>query len=501
MSFTDLYLSQSGAGTQSGLDISNPKPASFFNSAGNWGSGSNLIGAGTTVHLSGTFTSDLRFQGSGAAGNRIKLYFEPNAKFSAATWNDNESIIWSQGEVRRDHIEVDGGVNGLIEATNNGSPANWANQNQYSGIYFPRTSTDIIVHDVTVRNMYIHDDFNDNAVVGKGQGINLSSCNDSRIYNCVIHDSCIGIVIAWTAGMTNMEVDHNTVSRCNWCVGVGNDQDVVLDNVKIHDNDFSDWVNWDDVDDRYHHNGIYLFQSTDGGTVTNYQVYNNYFHGDPGLHMTANIFMSKGTQGTNTNSRFYNNIHYMFNNVPTNGFYSVGYDTGGPQTGTFGVTIVNNTMTYAVQSSGNKSIHVNTKDTIFENNIIVNVGTIYFIVDYTDPPPPDGSFNVCDYNCFFNWTGFGPSADARPLIATWQADTGNDLHSLTTSPGLDVNHFPSALSAVFRTGINLTSLGITGLMQSKNSVSRPTSGNWTMGANDVDSTPQGNIVLMGSSLT
>src|ERR1700719_4748051 len=54
-SVTDVFVAQNAQGAGDGSSCVNAKAASFFNASGNWGSGSNQIGAGTTVHLCGVF--------------------------------------------------------------------------------------------------------------------------------------------------------------------------------------------------------------------------------------------------------------------------------------------------------------------------------------------------------------------------------------------------------------------------------------------------------------
>lgn len=66
---TAVYLAQSAVGAGNGLDCADARAVSYFNSSGNWGTGSTQIGPGTTVHLCGSsITTALTFQGSGSAG-------------------------------------------------------------------------------------------------------------------------------------------------------------------------------------------------------------------------------------------------------------------------------------------------------------------------------------------------------------------------------------------------------------------------------------------------
>src|SRR5271167_3518712 len=53
-SANDVYISQNGNG--GGSSCSDTQSATYFNTPGNWGSGGNQIGPGTTVHVCGTFT-------------------------------------------------------------------------------------------------------------------------------------------------------------------------------------------------------------------------------------------------------------------------------------------------------------------------------------------------------------------------------------------------------------------------------------------------------------
>jgi hypothetical protein len=81
-SATDVWITQTGAGSRSGTDLSDAAPVSFMSGNGNCGSGPTEVGPGTTVHMSGTFTVPLNGQlvtwmnCSGAPGNKIWIKFE-----------------------------------------------------------------------------------------------------------------------------------------------------------------------------------------------------------------------------------------------------------------------------------------------------------------------------------------------------------------------------------------------------------------------------------------
>src|SRR5271167_1723298 len=63
-SVSNYYIAQASAGSANGSSCANANSVSFFNTAGNWGSG-YTIGPGTTVHLCGNTTTALTFHGSG----------------------------------------------------------------------------------------------------------------------------------------------------------------------------------------------------------------------------------------------------------------------------------------------------------------------------------------------------------------------------------------------------------------------------------------------------
>ena len=99
-----------------------------------------------------------------------------------------------------------------------------------------------------------------------------------------------------------------------------------------------------------------------------------------------------------------------------------------------------------------------------------------------------------DYNLYvdgggvraWNWyTNDIPYAN----FSTWQSDIGGETHSLTAgSSGLSSLGVPLAGSAVIGAGANLTNVGIPTLNADKNSVARPSTGAWDIGAYEYVST-------------
>ena len=106
-SAADIYIAPSAAGSANGASCSNAYAYTFFNTAGNWGSGASQIGAGTTVHLcSGTYSltggnnNGLSFQGGGTSGNPVTLIADQGAvTLTAASW-ETEAARASASSIR-----------------------------------------------------------------------------------------------------------------------------------------------------------------------------------------------------------------------------------------------------------------------------------------------------------------------------------------------------------------------------------------------------------------
>src|ERR1019366_4356515 len=117
----NIYITQSGSAA--GSCTSSVQTPAFFNAAANWGSGASQIGPGTTVLLCGTFTGSagstlLTFQGSGTSGSPITLKFDTNALLTAPYWAGGSGAINVNS---RSYVTIDGGTNGTIQNTANGT--------------------------------------------------------------------------------------------------------------------------------------------------------------------------------------------------------------------------------------------------------------------------------------------------------------------------------------------------------------------------------------------
>jgi hypothetical protein len=207
-----IYISQGGAGNQSGADAADAAPLSFLNTSANWGSGSSQINPGETITLIGTITNTITFYGSGLnAGQPTTLYFASNAMISAPTFSTGSIVIYA-GNLN--NIVIDGGVNGLIQCTDNGTTSAYGNPEGQSGgngssnynltgIYGEGVSN-FTVRNLTISNLYNRLISSDDPAVGSwtDRAFDLAG-NNVSISNCTIFNSQDGIAFGYGATATS----------------------------------------------------------------------------------------------------------------------------------------------------------------------------------------------------------------------------------------------------------------------------------------------------------
>jgi hypothetical protein len=464
--YGNIFLAQTKTGNGNGSSCTNALPISFFNTAANWGSRATQIGPGSNVHLCGTLTTEITFQGSGSAGNAIVLIFESNAKFSMATWPNNTSIITSSD---KSYIEIDGGTNGLIEATNNGSSPSHANQNLFDGILFSNCRF-CRIHNLTIANMFIKNSGDSQGT--DTAGIRMNKSSDSRVDHNTIHDTRNAIYWELKSGDNNFEIDHNILYRNNWStgwspVGTGN-----VTNLLWHDNESYDWSNWDDLTKgpgagNFHSDGLHLFTNNLTGSVIGLQAYNNYFHGNPGTRLTAGLYY-EGGGGTIVSPKSFNNVFSFSINVASNAYIVSEYQVTGSEA-------YNNTF-IGVGTNNGVGIQLEAGATggTSKNNIFTG---LYLAYD-----DADSQLTTSNYNDFYNNRAIGRTAGANTTLSSWKTATGADNNSTSSNPNLDTSFKPQAGSQVIGVGTNLTGLGIAPLNNDKNGIPRSSSGSWTIGA-------------------
>jgi hypothetical protein len=478
----NIYVSQNGAGSANGADAADAYPLSWLNANSSWGSGASQIGPGTTVHLVGTLTSGFLVQNSGTASAPISIYFEPNAIMSSPAWSMAPGYCAIFGG-NNSNIIIDGGVNGIIQATGCGDPP-LASPYGCNGIVF-YSANNLIIRNVTIQNLFVRKAWSTNTI-GGGSGILMAlnggpgPNNNLLITNCTVHDAAIGISIVYVSGCSNFTIAGCTVSNCNWGGNAGDaNSSSVLNGLYVVNNKFTSFANWDDLGDNYHHNGFYAWGQS-GGTITNAVFSGNYVNGSYGSHTTGGLFAS----GTISEICFYNNIisDSADATVPANEFMTLGlvpYGATAPWVGVF-----NNTFIGSNDGAGERGVGISgTSGAVpypiyaVTNNLFVNVNSPVIVNYYQN-----AVYNF-DYNDYYNPAVPFSANSGAVLWPVWQI--GQDQHGSINNPNLNSSFMPVAPSAAIGAGANLSSFaGATSyLLADRNFAARPPGTNgWDIGA-------------------
>lgn len=471
-----FYIAQTATGAADGSSPANAKAVSYLNDSNNWGAGKPFA-PGAIIGLCGTITSTITVQGSGTSGSPITLYFMPGAKMSAPAFVD-----WAIRIDRKDWITVDGGVDGIIENTANGS--NRAHQIASAGIAGD-SCNHLLVHHLTVRNIYVHDDRADitnqdffGLCISNSSGA-AGAFTDFEVHDCHLSHAGIGVNADYGV-VSAVNWHHNTIRNCNWGGRIG-DRGVgaITSNIQIHHNDVADYANWDTDIDLYHHNGFYCWAES-GGHLRDVRQYANLLgpgYGNcfdrPGGCATSGLFFS----GNIGDILVYNNLFLADEggDAPASGFIVL-WSTQPFGSGNTGLRALNNTI---VGTGGGKGItFIGRGGYEAKNNVIVAVTTaIYFSLT--------GGLGVLDsdYNLAYGLTAgqeFSQSTTGAGnfySFAGWQG-LGHDTHGQVSNPALTGSYHLGGGSPGLNAATNLFSSFTT----DKDDVVRPSTGPWHVGA-------------------
>jgi hypothetical protein len=495
-SMTSVYIGQTAAGAGDGTSCANEYAVSFFNSGGNWGSGSTQIGPGTTVYVCGTITTALTVQGNGASGNPVLIQWESGASVQVCSTTGAVQIEGNS------YITLDLGANATaVECPNNGIGLSTA-QDSVIGIGSGGNGwNNVEIRNGTVGPVFVYRGGTDNGF--KTICINgASGANNTYIHNAAIAGCAEGIEIDPTANSTDqfsyMTVDRSVGRVLNYASGSASN--IALANSSFHDNSIDYSSVWAVGGDYEHYEAIHIYNTGNSGSrdhISNFQIYNNYFYGaSPTNHgSTALIFMGEG--GSSCVAASYSEAK-MFNNV----IVDSGTSRSGFSSGTGGyfymqdceqtMSLYNNTINVGVTSNACfrfLETAGTTGNTWNVENNICEGGTWAY---YFDALPKMNLSNNDYYKIGSRGWEIGSTNYA---FARWKRATGQDANSITTNPGLNANYtIASASSAAYQVGANLTSLGVTPLEISaplnfgesgscgSGCVARPSSGNWDLGA-------------------
>jgi hypothetical protein len=477
---SDIYVAQAASGANTGIDCANAYALTFFNSSSNWGSGAGQIGPGATVHLCGTFSSTAKAQGSGSSGSPITIRFEAGANFTAPTWGGSYAL---GSDSALSYLVIDGGSNGLIQTTDNGTSLDY--QNNDIGISFSSAAScqNCEIKNMAVGPMYVRTGTVDQG--GQGStGIDVWQSSNVSIHNNTLHDAKVMIGVQYAAGTSGIQVYSNTAYNCDHGVAIGGQHaNATLANAVVHDNTIHDFVMWDDTspNSSNHHDGVHVWADGAAGSniqINGLQVYNNYIYGDFGATATAGIYVEEegGSGEVITGTEVFNNVvNNSSAHAPCCGLiYIKGMDAGGqpnPQ-------VYNNTLVDGTNSSNTAQFQgAGVTGALFKNNIL-SQGAIMVDVNDGAALASGGSNN----NAFQSGANFIYN-NGWISYASWQTNAGGiDAGSTTGNPYLSGSFTLQGLSSAVGLGANLTPLGITALDSDKAGAPRPPTGAWDAGA-------------------
>jgi hypothetical protein len=473
----NIYVAEQSVGASNGTDCTNAYSVTWFNNSSNWGNSSTQITPGDIVHLCGTFTGTagstmLNVQGAGTLGRPITILFEPNAVLTAPYWSQMKGAISCNNHA---YITIDGGSNGLIQNTANGTSLTY--QQQTKGVDGGGSGcSNFTVQNLQVSNLYIRTEGSTTDSVDT-TAIGVSGSNALVTHNAIDH-SRVGVGMNF-CGTSNLEISYNAETFVEHGITVGDSNtSCALIGAKIHDNDLGGGAYlWDSgSSNMWHHDPIHIFTVHTGSTTSGVQIYNNYIHGtwgndqgykatSGGTHITAGIFIETIGPGVQV---FNNRIVFL-----------------GPLTQTSNGFIFLKGSSTAAQASSNAHVYNNV---LVSDNEGIGIGlstnsghdvrnNIFANIKYAIYCPPGSSLAVSNYNIFFgavNWGNFS-------TWSSWQG-SGFDVHSKLSDPKLDSNYKPQSGSSAIGAASNLASLGINALTIDTIGASRPASGAWDAGA-------------------
>ena len=280
VSANDIYVSQNGSNTDgsTAIDAASSVSAAWLNAEG-WQQaslwGANGVHPGDTVHLTGVISNPLTLRFSGLPGSNITILFESNAMLSAPTLPTSSCWLNCAG---MSNLVIDGGVNGLIQCTDNGTPTNYSNSGgahgtsdftnfNMQGIY-AIPANNFTVQNLTISNLYNRLASSDDPVTGswKARAIQIEGYNVT-ISNNVIYNTQDGIDFTYTfPASSNLVVVGNSIMGFNHGVVVGAGSygspplfyNALIRSNKIDGMDYYESANTT-VGGAYHRDPIFLF--------------------------------------------------------------------------------------------------------------------------------------------------------------------------------------------------------------------------------------------------
>jgi hypothetical protein len=478
LSAKDFYVAANQAGAGSGTGCSTAKPVSWLANAASWGTATNQIGPGTTVHLCGTITGApgqqlFLVRGNGASGSPITIKWETNAVLTAPYWSAM-GAIYATG---RSYIVFDGGTNGVIRNTANGTGRAYV---QHSRALYVDGCNNCTVRNLTIADMYVRTSNTDVAVTQTDVNcVHMLGSSNITISHLTCHDA--GWAIA--GGANNFTLEFSNIYNVDHGIAFG--AQGKTSGFSIHDNHFHNYVNWDSATNAYHHDGIHLW-GQNGGTVTNGSIYNNLFDGDSGVNVTAHIYLQDSIQGVTV----YNNVFV----VPSNRtlivlWFAARSTTGMPGGSAIGNSAYNNFINAGGHAHGSALYIESQLNFTAANNVLMGGQSDISIQGGGTLSPAGINHNIylelADYG---DRNTFGHNTLVYQTLAQWQSACHCDANSqLVHLSQINANSLGQllpgsvAISAASNL-LNISNGNLAALSKDKVGAQRQLSGYWDAGA-------------------
>jgi len=297
----DVYISQNGSGSSYSV--------AWLNNQANWGPGTNQISPGDTVHLVGVISNGLCIFGSGLnASTPTTIYFESNAMLSAPTMIA-PALYWMQLNLGGgSNLVVDGGVNGIIQCTDNGTSAAYGGNCDYSqgdivALYNPSA------YNLTIRNLTISNLYNrlpSSSDPEQGNGANSTAIalqgSDILIQNNYFYDN--EQVVECTANnSSNFTAVGNTIIGFNHGITIGitgQNSNPSFYNAIIRSNIIVEADNYESTNSsvgaNWHRDPVFLFDNAWSSSAPTIENPTNYYFG-----LLSNIDISYNWFGSGIN--------------------------------------------------------------------------------------------------------------------------------------------------------------------------------------------------------
>ena len=376
----NIYIGEQAQGYDSGTDCLNRHSVAWFNNASNWGAVAGKIKAGDTIHLCGTINSPMIVNGSGMSGSPITILWERDAKLSRPTWSSGTGFITASN---KSFIILDGGTNGILEATDNGTTAAFGGTKNYAndiyGIFFDNCIS-CEIRNLTIRGIYDRKAGSTDCIRAGKPIYWAGNLSGGAIHGNTVSDGFRCLFLPFTGTSTNgFNVYSNIIANCSVAINPAPSSETghSAKNISIYSNTITGGNKWDGefdsqcqakgcssscLTDRWHHqDGIHAFAFS-GSITDGLKIFSNYLQ-DFGTHSTAHIYIEGAGM---TNTMIYNNVLVTTgDNYAANGDVAIKAATG---TKVYDNTFVGNNRGAAVL------IHSGAQNSDIKNNIIMQEG-------------------------------------------------------------------------------------------------------------------------------